>query len=201
MSIMSWGPNFSGSDIRVFAEFAVQLITKPKEKGEKEAARRHMASLLSRAEDELSVFNVFYPWSLDSAIVQSSARENEILAVTSEDLKHLSDLVEATDDGPAWIQMMDKTMPNMSYKAWRRDPESTSQYRSRTVFEDATPELVRDFFWDDDFRIKSKWDDMLLYHASLKECPVTGTMLVHWVRKFPFFCSDRGILLGVGYGK
>ncbi|KAG0460677.1 hypothetical protein HPP92_020974 [Vanilla planifolia] len=35
MSIMSWGPNFSGSDIRVFAEFAVQLITKPKEKGEK----------------------------------------------------------------------------------------------------------------------------------------------------------------------
>ncbi|KAG0460632.1 hypothetical protein HPP92_020929 [Vanilla planifolia] len=46
-----------------------------------------------------------------------------MLAVTSEDLKHLSDLVEATDDGPAWIQMMDKTMPNMSYKAWRRDPE------------------------------------------------------------------------------
>ncbi|KAG0460633.1 hypothetical protein HPP92_020930 [Vanilla planifolia] len=35
MSIMSWGPNFSGGEIRVFAEFAVQLITKPKEKAEK----------------------------------------------------------------------------------------------------------------------------------------------------------------------
>ncbi|KAG0460675.1 hypothetical protein HPP92_020972 [Vanilla planifolia] len=93
--------------------------------------------------------------------------------------------------------MMDKTMPNMSYKAWRRDPEKAPpQYRSRTVFEDATPELVRTSSGMMIFRIKSKWDDMLLYHASLKECPVTGTMLVHWVRKFPFFCSDREYTIG-----
>ena len=39
-------------------------------------------------------------------------------------------------------------------------------YRSRTVFEDATPELVRDFFWDDEFW--PKWDPMLAYFKMLE---------------------------------
>lgn len=54
-------------------------------------------------------------------------------------------------------------------------------YRSRTVFEDATPELVRDFFWDDEFR--PKWDPMLGYFKILEECPHNGTMIVHWIKK------------------
>ncbi|PON61130.1 START domain containing protein [Trema orientale] len=115
--------------------------------------------------------------------------------VTGEDLQHLYRLVEEKDGGPAWIQMMDRSTPTMGYQAWRRDPETgPPQYRSRTVFEDATPELVRDFFWDDEFRMK--WDDMLIHSSILEECPTTGTMVVQWVRKFPFFCSDREYLIG-----
>ncbi|PKI75020.1 hypothetical protein CRG98_004588 [Punica granatum] len=91
--------------------------------------------------------------------------------------------------------MMDRSTATMSYQAWRRDPETgPPQYRSRTVFEDASPELVRDFFWDDDFRLK--WDNMLLSASTLEECPTTGTMVVQWVRKFPFFCSDREYIIG-----
>jgi hypothetical protein len=60
--------------------------------------------------------------------------------------------------------------------------------------EDVTPELMRDFFWDDDFR--PRWDDMLTYFKTLEECPLTGTMIVHWIRKFPFFCSDREYIIG-----
>lgn len=56
------------------------------------------------------------------------------------------------------------------------------------MLEDATPEMVRDFFWDDEWRMKSKWDDMLLYHTTLEECPTTGTMVVHWIRKVGAFC-------------
>ncbi|THU61795.1 hypothetical protein C4D60_Mb07t27040 [Musa balbisiana] len=67
-------------------------------------------------------------------------------------------------------------------------------YRSRTVFEDATPELVRDFFWDDDFRLK--WDSMLAYYEILEEIPQSGTMINHWIKKFPFFCSDREYIIG-----
>ncbi|KAJ6410925.1 hypothetical protein OIU84_007642 [Salix udensis] len=115
--------------------------------------------------------------------------------VTEEDLEHLYQLVEVKDGGPTWMHMMDRSTSTMSYKAWRRDPKTgPPQYRSSTVFEDASPEIVRDFFWDDDFR--PKWDDMLLYSAILDECRTTGTMLVHWVRKFPFFCSDREYIIG-----
>lgn len=119
------------------------------------------------------------------------------LAVGSEDLDYLCRIVEERDGGKPWIHMMDRSLPGMVYQAWRRDPENhPPQYRSRTVYEDVTPELVRDFFWDDEFRIKNGWDDMLLYHETLEECPTTGTMIVHWVRKFPFFCSDREYTIG-----
>lgn len=43
--------------------------------------------------------------------------------VTEHDLRYLSKLVEEKDGGPAWIQMMDRSTPTMSYQAWRRDQE------------------------------------------------------------------------------
>lgn len=49
------------------------------------------------------------------------------------------------------------------------------------MYEDATPEIVRDFFWDDEFRLR--WDDMLGDATTLDECPTTGTMVVQWIKK------------------
>lgn len=126
---------------------------------------------------------------------QAHRRIEQSSFVTEDDLEHLCRLVEEKDGGPVWIQMMDRSTPTMAYQAWRRDPENgPPQYRSRTVYEDVTPEMVRDFFWDDDLRLK--WDDMLIYASTLEECPTTGTMVVQWVRKFPFFCSDREYIIG-----
>jgi len=140
--------------------------------------------------DSLSV-----PPTLNSECSSSKMKKEKPDLVMEDDLEHLSKLVEVTDGGPAWIQMMDRSTPTMSYQAWRRDPETgPPQYRSRTVYEDVTPELMRDFFWDDEFR--AKWDDMLLHAETLEDCPTTGTMLVQWVRKFPFFCSDREYIIG-----
>ncbi|XP_065858449.1 uncharacterized protein [Euphorbia lathyris] len=126
----------------------------------------------------------------------SSRLENEKSnVVNEEDLEYLYKLVEEKDGGPAWIHMMERSTSTMSYQAWRRDLESgPPQYRSRTVFEDATPEMVRDFFWDDEYRLK--WDDMLIHASSLEECPTTGTIVGQWIRKFPFFCSDREYIIG-----
>uniref|UniRef100_A0A0A0KK71 START domain-containing protein n=1 Tax=Cucumis sativus TaxID=3659 RepID=A0A0A0KK71_CUCSA len=117
------------------------------------------------------------------SISSSSKLEGEKLArLTEEDLKNLYRLVEEKDGGPSWIQMMDRSTATMSYQAWRRDPQTgPPQYRSRTVFEDATPQMVRDFFWDDEFR--KKWDDMLISAQTLEDCSATGTMAVRWVRK------------------
>ncbi|KAF8008361.1 hypothetical protein BT93_K2130 [Corymbia citriodora subsp. variegata] len=126
----------------------------------------------------------------------STSEAGEISTLLSEeDLTQLWHLVEMKDGGPSWTHMMDRYTLSMSYQAWRRDPKTgPPQYRSRTIFEDATPETVRDFFWDDDFR--SKWDDMLAYSTTVEDCPSTGTMVVHWIRKFPFFCSDREYIIG-----
>nr|GMC68313.1 stAR-related lipid transfer protein 7, mitochondrial-like isoform X1 [Ipomoea batatas] len=109
-------------------------------------------------------------------------KNKEIGIVTDVDLEHLYHLVGRKDGGPPWKHMMDRSTPTMSYQAWQRDPETgPPQYCSRTVYEDATPELLRDFFWDDEFRFK--WDDMIVHASTIEECPITGTMVVHWVRK------------------
>ncbi|CAN6478288.1 unnamed protein product [Victoria cruziana] len=129
------------------------------------------------------------------AVIGSSSERDRSAIVNDGDFEHLWRLVEMKDGGPDWHEMMDRKTPTMTYQAWRRDPQTgPPQYRSRTVYEDATPELVRDFFWDDEFR--AQWDDMLIHAATLEESEDTGTMIVHWVRKFPFFCSDREYIIG-----
>lgn len=56
--------------------------------------------------------------------------ENEKSSIVNEDdLRHLHNLVEEKDGGPAWIQMMDRSTSNMTYQAWRRDPEVNSSCR------------------------------------------------------------------------
>ena len=127
--------------------------------------------------------------------VSDENREEEKDVVTEKDLEHLLHLLEAGNDKMEWQSMMDKSTPNMSYQAWRHEPQTGPVvYRSRTVFEDATPDIVRDFFWDDEFR--PKWDPMLAYFKTLEEDPQTGTTIVHWIKKFPFFCSDREYIIG-----
>ncbi|MBA0739657.1 hypothetical protein Gogos_012906, partial [Gossypium gossypioides] len=154
----------------------------------------------------------------------TKAEERQQDIVTENDLAHLLHLLEGKEGEMEWQNMMERTTPNMSYQAWRHEPEvelggiwdvpaayfpvilngfqlsallvdlnAPAIYRSRTVFEDATPELVRDFFWDDEFR--PKWDNMLSYVKILEKCPRTGTMIVHWIKKFPFFCSDREYII------
>ncbi|KMS95233.1 hypothetical protein BVRB_010760 [Beta vulgaris subsp. vulgaris] len=127
----------------------------------------------------------------DFSDCQASEAEHD---VTENDLEHLLHILEGKDGEFSWQSMMERTTSNMSYQAWRHDPENgPTIYRSRTVFEDTTAELVRDFFWDDEFR--PKWDPMLTYFNILEDCSDTGRMIVHWIKKFPFFCSDREYII------
>ncbi|KFK39597.1 hypothetical protein AALP_AA3G264700 [Arabis alpina] len=126
---------------------------------------------------------------------EAFSREKKLDIVIEKDLEHLLRLLQVGNATMEWQSMMDKSTPNMSYQAWRHEPETGPVvYRSRTVFEDATPEIVRDFFWDDEFR--PKWDTMLAYFKTLEEHLQTGTTIVHWIKKFPFFCSDREYIIG-----
>ncbi|KAM0873122.1 hypothetical protein ACQ4PT_038306 [Festuca glaucescens] len=117
-------------------------------------------------------------------------------SITEKDLDHLVQLLDDKESGhTAWQHLMERTTYNMTYKAWRHEPEvGPIMHCSQTIFEDATPELVRDFFWDDDFRLK--WDPMLVCFKTLDEFPQNGTTIIHWIKKFPFFCSDREYIFG-----
>ena len=53
----------------------------------------------------------------------SQPNEQKPNVVSEEDLEHLCQLVEMKDEGPPWMPMMDRSAPNMSYEAWRRDPK------------------------------------------------------------------------------
>ena len=43
--------------------------------------------------------------------------------MNEDDLKHICLLTKEKDGGPSWVQMMNRSNDNMSYEAWRRDPE------------------------------------------------------------------------------
>ncbi|KAG6498692.1 hypothetical protein ZIOFF_038414 [Zingiber officinale] len=122
-----------------------------------------------------------------------SLSEHDIVA--EKDLEHMLHLLDGDVGDSCWNKQMERTTPNMIYQAWCHEPEvGPIIYRSRTVFEDASPEVVRDFFWDDDFRFK--WDPMFACSTVLEEFHQSGTMITHWIKKFPFFCSDREYIIG-----
>ncbi|XP_077250120.1 uncharacterized protein LOC143889704 [Tasmannia lanceolata] len=124
----------------------------------------------------------------------SSDDEDERPGVTEADLNTLISYIDETDGGPPWQLMMNLSTTELAYQAWRRDPEfGPTEYRTRTVIENVAPELMRDFYWDDEFR--TTWDDRLVYFRTLEESPRTGTMIVRWIRKFPFFCNDREYII------
>ncbi|EOA30626.1 hypothetical protein CARUB_v10013761mg [Capsella rubella] len=159
---------------------------------------RTLWSRLGTSSKKSSVINGSAPMSKpvdEEEEEEAFSRASDKVIVTEKDLKHLLHLLEAGNANLEWQSMMDKSTPNMSYQAWRHEPETCPVvYRSRTVFEDATPEIVRDFFWDDEFR--PKWDPMLAYFKTLEEDSQTGTTIVRWIKKFPFFCSDREYIIG-----
>lgn len=61
---------------------------------------------------------------------RSSEMANEELAVGKDDLVNLWRLVEGRDGGPSWIKMMEKSLPTMTYQAWRRDAQVNESSRA-----------------------------------------------------------------------
>lgn len=56
-----------------------------------------------------------------SVLVSKEEINKEV--VTTEDLSRFMKLVDGADGGPAWQPMMEKSIPGMTYQAWRREVE------------------------------------------------------------------------------
>lgn len=59
-----------------------------------------------------------------SALVVKEEIKKEV--VTTEDLVQFMKLLDCKDGGPTWQNMMDKSIPGMTYQAWRREVEVTT---------------------------------------------------------------------------
>ncbi|XP_044352088.1 uncharacterized protein [Triticum aestivum] len=93
-----------------------------------------------------------------------------------------------THDG---THIADDAVPGLE----KRSQECPPQYCIATIFKDASLDVVRDFFWDDDFRVKNTWDNICSTRLN-DGCTKTGTMVVCWVRKGVCYRSQ-----GLGIGK
>jgi hypothetical protein len=61
-----------------------------------------------------------------SALVVKEEIKKEVVAV--EDLARFMKMLDCTDGGPTWEPLMEKSVPGMTYQAWRRDPEVSILY-------------------------------------------------------------------------
>jgi len=112
--------------------------------------------------------------------------------VSTADLEFCRDAIDR-NVGPEWEHMLQKEWPGCTYKAYRRSlPNGKTEYKSTTVYEDATAQEFMDFYLDDNTR--PKWDAMISEHQLLDSAhdPVHRCQVVRWVRSFPFaFISQR----------
>lgn len=49
--------------------------------------------------------------------------DEELNNVTEKDLEHLVNLLDVNDGEMAWQSMMERSTSNMTYQAWRHEPE------------------------------------------------------------------------------
>lgn len=66
------------------------------------------------------------------------------------------------------------------------------KYLSVTIFEDCSPELLRDFYMDNDYR--KQWDKMLIEHEQLHVDKNNGVEVGRTIKKFPLLTPREYVL-------
>ncbi|KAE8736277.1 Polyketide cyclase/dehydrase and lipid transport superfamily protein isoform 2 [Hibiscus syriacus] len=114
--------------------------------------------------------------------------------VNDSDLKFLIDnLDEKGNDDDKWEIVIDKKNNFLSYRAKCCKPKDRPlKYLSTTVFESCTPDLLRDFYMDNDYR--KQWDKTVIDHMQLQVDTTTGIEIGRTVKKFPLLTPREYIL-------
>ncbi|XP_021681660.2 uncharacterized protein LOC110665725 isoform X2 [Hevea brasiliensis] len=114
--------------------------------------------------------------------------------VSETDLKILiENLDEKLTKNEKWENVIDKSNNLLSYSAKCCKPKDAPlKYLSVTVFENCSPEIVRDFYMDNDYR--KQWDKALVEHKQLDVDKTNGTEVGRTIKKFPFLTPREYIL-------
>ncbi|CAN6991699.1 unnamed protein product [Brassica rapa subsp. trilocularis] len=116
--------------------------------------------------------------------------------VSDEDLKGLiKKLGERDGDAEIWEDIIHKSNPTrVSYTAKCCKPKDGGpmKYLSTTVFEDCSPEALRDFYMDNEYR--KQWDKTVVEHEQLQVDSSSGVEIGRTIKKFPFLTPREYVL-------
>nr|ACM45607.1 truncated At3g13062 [Arabidopsis thaliana] len=115
--------------------------------------------------------------------------------VSDEDLKGLiQKLGERSEDAEIWEDVIKKSNPRISYTAKCCKPTDGSpmKYLSTTVFEDCSPEVLRDFYMDNEYR--KQWDKTVVEHEQLQVDSNSGIEIGRTIKKFPLLTPREYVL-------
>ncbi|XP_050223302.1 uncharacterized protein LOC126673265 [Mercurialis annua] len=114
--------------------------------------------------------------------------------VSDADLEFLiRNLGDRKNPDEKWENVIHKTNDHLSYSASCLKPKDAPiKYLSTTVFENCSPELLKDFYMDSDYRLQ--WDNTLLHHHQLQLHPSSGIEVGRTIKKFPFLTPREYVL-------
>ncbi|XP_050381178.1 uncharacterized protein LOC126798297 isoform X2 [Argentina anserina] len=133
----------------------------------------------------------------DSNPIASGSRGSKFRAselVTDADLKFLiENLDEKNGQNEKWDSVIEKGNDLLYYSAKCCKPKvGPVEYLSVTIFEDCSPELLRDFYMDNDYR--KQWDKMLIEHEQLQLDKNNGVEVGRTIKKFPLLTPREYVL-------
>ncbi|XP_022983283.1 uncharacterized protein LOC111481908 [Cucurbita maxima] len=152
--------------------------------------KKNVWSLLSRLQTPSVVADLQI-----SNISPSCPPQSRIMETISDtDLKALlDDLDGRLNENEKWERVIEKSNDNLSYSAKCCKPkDGPLKYSSVTIFENCCPELLRDFYMDNDFR--RQWDSTVLMHEQLQMDETSGVEVGRTLKKFPLMTPREYVL-------
>ncbi|KAK7843765.1 star-related lipid transfer protein 7 [Quercus suber] len=128
----------------------------------------------------------------NSGISVYSCRISEI--VSDADLKFLIEkLDQKLNESEKWEQVIDKRNNLLSYNAKCCKPkDGPLKYLSVTVFENCSPEMLKNFYMDNDYR--KQWDKTVVEHEQLQVDKINGVEIGRTIKKFPLLTPREYVL-------
>ncbi|CAN6926203.1 unnamed protein product [Brassica oleracea] len=131
-----------------------------------------------------------------SASQSLSSQSGISTLVSDEDLKVLIEkLGERDGDAEIWEDIIHKSnATRVSYTAKCCKPKDGGpmKYLSTTVFEDCSPEALRDFYMDNEYR--KQWDKTVVEHEQLQVDSSSGIEIGRTIKKFPLLTPREYVL-------
>ncbi|KAK7381474.1 hypothetical protein VNO80_00017 [Phaseolus coccineus] len=114
--------------------------------------------------------------------------------VTDADLKFLMEILdEKLNENDRWEDVLDRRNDHLCYTVKCFKPKNGPlRYLSKTVFNDISSEMLRNFYMDNDYR--KQWDKTVVKHTQLHVDKSDGTEVGHTIKKFPLLTPREYVL-------